>query len=127
MENIYIKVAFCKTCGGYHSSAPAILSQMYHPEIIDHYFYHGEPWFTLDQSVFELAEKMEATETKIMNLEDHTEKDLNYCSCIKKNQQVTKSPVENLPLYPKIIPIKQNVETEDFYFGDVYQLCYNFH
>ncbi|MCX8534067.1 hypothetical protein [Chryseobacterium luquanense] len=128
MENIYIKVAFCKNCGGYHSSAPENLSQINHPEIIDHYFYHGEPWFTLNQSVFETAALMNATEVKRMNLNDHRENDQDYCLCAKKIQTVTKTPFDQFSVYSNTISAaKQSVEAEEFYFRDVYQLCYNFH
>ncbi|MFY1045812.1 hypothetical protein [Chryseobacterium sp. GP-SGM7] len=128
MENVYVRVAFCKNCGGYHSSAPENLSQINHPEIIDHYFYHGEPWFTLEESVFEIAAMKDATEIKTLHINDHQKNDQDYCFCTKKILTVTKTPFDQFSVYSNTIPAtKQAVETEEFYFRDVYQLCYNFH
>lgn len=128
MENIYIKVAYCTNCGGYHSSTPENLAQINHPEIIDHYFYHGEPWFTLDQSVFKMSEMLEETEIKRINLTEHREHDHEYCHCKKKIQTAVKTPFDQFSIYPNTLPVaKTPIETEEVYFRDVYQLSYNFH
>jgi len=86
MEKINIMVAFCQECGGYHSAAPADPNQIDHPEIVDHFFYHGEPWFTLNQETFKKAAMLEATEVRTVSLNHHREYDYMYCKCSKKSK-----------------------------------------
>jgi len=127
MEKINIMVAFCQKCGGYHSAAPADQSQVDHPEIVDHFFYHGEPWFTLDQDTFKKATMLEETEVRTVSLNHHREYDYMYCKCSKKVKTTTKTPVYQFAGSNYAAPVQQKAESEiDVYFRDVYSLCYNF-
>lgn len=126
MENINIKVAFCQNCGGYHSATPADYNQIDHPEIIDHFFYHGEPWFTLDPEIFKKAEMLENTVTKILPLHHHQIYDYMYCTCVKEIKK-DKCRVYTFTV-PNYTPAVKKTDKEiDAYFRDVYSLCYNFH
>ena len=84
MEKINIKVAFCEECEGYHCATPADNSLINHPEIIDHYFYHGEPWFTLDLETFNNTKIIDDAQVKIISLKMHRENDYKYCKCIRR-------------------------------------------
>jgi hypothetical protein len=127
MEQIFIKVAFCQKCSGYHASTYADASQKNNPEIIDHYFYHGEPFFTLNQSSFGKAEQLEYTTIKTVQLNEHRKNDLNYCGCKKK----LKSPLvtQNISFSESStqVPKYEEVSEVEIYFRDVYRLSYNFH
>lgn len=82
--SIIIKVAFCKKCNGYGCATPAEKKNIHHPEIIDHYFYHGEPYFTLDHNTFENHIQYESMEIKLISFPEHVKADNLYCSCLKK-------------------------------------------
>lgn len=127
MEQINIKVAFCQQCGGYHSATPADLNQVNHPEIEDHFFYHGEPWFTLNHDTFKKAEMLEETEVRTVSLHQHREYDYMYCKCSKKVKSVTKTPVYQFSGTQYTAPLQKTESENDIYFRDVYRLCYNFH
>jgi len=126
MEQINIKVAFCQQCGGYHSSTPADLSQVNHPEIVDHFFYHGEPWFTLCHQTFKKAELLEETEVRMVPLNQHREYDYMYCRCNKKVKKGTVVPLYQFLQSHYSQPITKTEYENDLYFRDVYRLCYNF-
>lgn len=128
MEHINIKIAFCLECGGYHSATPADQTQINHPEIVDHFFYHGEPWFTLDKKTFNKAEMLETTEVKIVSLDKHRKDDHNYCFCSKKVKTITKTPLFNFSeSKTQVIHNHKSDYDADIYFRDVYRLSYNFH
>ncbi|MFC3157367.1 hypothetical protein ACFOEQ_01660 [Chryseobacterium arachidis] len=84
--SIQIKVAFCTECRGYHSATPSDKKNINHADVTDHFFYHGEPFFTLDSATFDKASKLENTEVITMSLEEHIKHDHLYCYCDKKKQ-----------------------------------------
>lgn len=130
MEHINIKIAFCLECGGYHSATPADQTQINHPEIIDHYFYHGEPWFTLDLKTFKKSAILEKTEVKILSLNQHKKNDHKYCHCKKNVVRATKTKASVFSFSETAMPVIQKYKNDfeaDIYFRDVYQLSYNFH
>ncbi|MFL9832587.1 hypothetical protein [Chryseobacterium terrae] len=127
MEQIYIKVAYCQKCSGYHASTYADSSQKNNPEIIDHYFYHGEPFFTFNQSSFKKSEQLEYTEVKIISLDEHQKDDLKYCGCKKKRK--LKLVAQNITFSESStqLPKYDEVPETEIYFRDIYRLSYNFH
>ena len=127
MEQINIKVAFCLQCGGYHSSAPADFSQVNDPEVTDHFFYHGEPWFTLNKETFEKALLLEDTVVKTLSLSNHKINDKKYCKCTRSPKPVNKIQVYSFPVSDEILMNKNQVSDSELYFTEVYRLCYNFH
>ncbi|MCD1117411.1 hypothetical protein [Chryseobacterium turcicum] len=127
MEQIYIKVAFCQKCSGYHASTYADSSQKNNPEIIDHYFYHGEPYFTLNPSSFSKAEQLEYTTIKTIPLKEHKKNDHKYCGCKKKIKAVFVTQKINFSESSTITPKYEDVSEVEIYFRDIYRLSYNFH
>ncbi|MGE6397262.1 hypothetical protein [Chryseobacterium scophthalmum] len=128
MEQIFIKVAFCQKCSGYHASTYADSSQKNNPEIVDHYFYHGEPYFTFNQSSFNKAEQLEYTEVKILQLKEHQKNDLQYCGCKKKPRKLS-TVIKSISFSESStqMPKYEEVSETEIYFRDVYRLSYNFH
>ena len=125
--SIKIQVAMCTKCNGYYSSAPLEEKDSNHPEIIDHFFYHGEPWFTLEQDTFNKCKGYAHTEIMVMDLNEHAENDHEYCHCEKKVvkegnhiQAVAKKEKNHLVIE------KYEVENE-IYFKDLYYTYNNFH
>lgn len=113
--SIKIKVAFCKECSGYNSATPLQKKHCQHPEIIDHYFYHGEPYFTLDDNTFKDYTQDERIEIKILTISEHIKTDHLHCNCLQKTSAL------------KTFEILENYEIEtDFYFKDLYKF-YNIH
>lgn len=131
---IEIKIAFCTQCNGYHSATPSDKKDSNNTDIIDHFFYHGEPWFTLDPTTFEKASKLEKTEVKTMSFDEHIKNDHLYCHCSKKRASVKEN--HN---YESVNSISQSVATaekyvdadfyfkDDYYFKDLYYTYNNFH
>ncbi|MBD3904052.1 hypothetical protein NAL32_05615 [Chryseobacterium sp. Ch-15] len=99
------------------------------PEIIDHYFYHGEPYFTFNQSSSNKAEQLEYTETKIIQLNEHQKSDLKYCGCKKTPRKLSTVTQQSIRFSesPTPIPKYEEVLETEIYFRDVYRLSYNFH
>lgn len=128
MEQIFIKVAFCQKCSGYHASTYADSSQKNNPEIVDHYFYHGEPYFTFNQASFNKAEQLEYTEVKIILLKEHRKNDLQYCGCKKKPKKLS-AIIQSISFSESStqMPKYEEVSETEIYFRDVYRLSYNFH
>ncbi|MDH6253338.1 hypothetical protein M2347_003065 [Chryseobacterium sp. H1D6B] len=126
--SIKIKVAFCKECNGYYSSTPAEKNNNNHPDIIDHFLYHGEPWVTLDHQAFEQYKNYENLEVRTVSLQQHMKKDHLYCTCKKKIQikkavymyELKKTENNNDPIE------KYEVDT-DIYFRDLYYTYNTFH
>lgn len=124
-----IKVAFCTQCQGYSAATPAEKKYINHPDIIDHFFYHGEPWFTLDHDTFEALKNLEDTEVKIISLQEHTENDHRYCMC-HKNTITTSSASVAEEDYIGSDPVSwydhQRIDA-DYYFTDLYHTYNTFH
>jgi hypothetical protein len=125
--SIKIQVAMCTKCNGYYSAAPLEKKDSNHPEIIDHFFYHGEPWFTLEQETFEKCKGYAQTEIMVMDLNEHAANDHVHCHCKKKAakeenhiQAVAKKEKSHLVIE------KYEVENE-IYFKDLYYTYNNFH
>ncbi len=125
MKQINIKVALCLQCGGYHSSVPADQSQNKHPQITDHLFYHGEPWFTLDENQFEMAVFSNNSVVKIISLKEHQENDKKYCNCSIKNAS-EHNQMYKFPVADELLPSKTHFHDNDPYFTELYRLCYIF-
>jgi hypothetical protein len=126
--SIQIKIAFCTECNGYHSATTSDRKYNNHSDIIDHFFYHGEPFFTFDHSTFEKAAKLENTEILTMSLDEHVKQDHLYCYCKKKKNVTTKKK----STYESVDSAYQSVTNEkysdtDYYFKDLYHTYNNFH
>ncbi|MCJ8155116.1 hypothetical protein MKJ01_15210 [Chryseobacterium sp. SSA4.19] len=124
--SIKIQVAMCTKCNGYSSAAPLEKKDSNHPEIIDHFFYHGEPWFTLEQETFEKSKRYAQTEIVVMDLEQHVENDHLYCHCNKKAIKENHIPAVSKRQKTDLVIEKYEVETE-IYFKDLYYTYNNFH
>lgn len=126
--SIKIQVALCTDCNGYYSSAPLEKKDIFHPEITDHYFYHGEPRFTLDIDGFEKFKKFENTEIKVFDLDEHRTQDHLHCHCLKKKQTSKKKYTYKAPKKEKIISTIEKIDADtDIYFKDLYYTYNNFH
>ncbi|KQM29936.1 hypothetical protein ASE55_05230 [Chryseobacterium sp. Leaf201] len=98
-----------------------------HPEIIDHFFYHGEPWFTLEQETFDRCRGYEHTEIAVVDLHEHAQNDHQYCHC-KKNVITEEKILSAGPKLQKSIPVAEKYEIEtEIYFKDLYYTYNNFH
>ncbi|WP_294201113.1 hypothetical protein [Chryseobacterium sp. sg2396] len=126
--SIKIQVAVCTHCKGYFSAAPFEQKNANHPDIIDHFFYHGEPWFTLDCKTFEKSKNLENTRIVITDLEEHVKDDHRYCHCKKKEIPVRSPYSYESSQAEKYTPYleKNELETE-IYFKDLYYTYNNFH
>lgn len=120
-------MAFCTTCNGYSCATPSEKKYCSHPDIIDHFFYHGEPWFTLDHDTFEESVNQENTELRTLNLDEHMKNDHAYCHCIKKAApQTAKFIHETADTYAEPF-LQENYDLDnDIYFKDLYTYN-NFH
>ncbi|WP_326982863.1 hypothetical protein VUJ46_22365 [Chryseobacterium sp. MYb264] len=124
--SIKIKVAFCTECKGYHSATPAEEKYRDHDDITDHFFYHGEPWFTLDPETFEKALKLENTEVKIMSLTEHAQHDHLYCHCSKRRAKRRHFSYEYFDTEAQLQTEKKSYDT-DYDFRDLYYTSNQFH
>jgi len=128
MKSISIKVAFCTNCKGYCSATPADQKDHDHPEIIDQFFYHGEPWFTFDQKTFEAKTQYQEIDIKILDLTTHKIKDRNYCYCSKTKKVAAKAPISVSSKTEQVYFTSDYQEVEsDLYFKDLYHTYQNFH
>jgi hypothetical protein len=126
--SIQIQVARCTQCKGYTSAAPLEQKHNNHPDIIDHFFYHGEPAFTLDQKTFEKFRNLENTEVTVMDLHEHEKNDHQHCNCIKKPAQKTvhsQKEIFSLPKNP--FAAEKHEMDNEIYFKDLYYTYNNFH
>ncbi|KUJ51052.1 hypothetical protein AR685_12565 [Chryseobacterium sp. JAH] len=128
MMSISINVAFCSNCNGYCSATPAEKKHLNHPDVIDHFFYHGEPWFTLDHKTFEKKTQLEDVEVRILDFADHITQDQKYCHCVKAKKTLQTS---HRSLHSKTEHNQSTFEIpeieSDLYFKDLYHTYYNFH
>lgn len=128
MESINVTVAFCTICNGYHAATLEKKEDINHPDIIDHYFYHGEPHFTLNINSFPDIIRSSDTEIRTMKLADHQKKDKQHCNCTesKRNKRMVtleaKRKNHTVLLQPEI-----NDSDTDIYFNDLYYTYNNFH
>lgn len=125
--SIKIKVAFCTECKGYHSATPANQKHADHIDIIDHFFYHGEPWFTLDPETFEKASKLESTDVRTVSLTEHTQHDHMYCHCNKKRAKRRHFSYEYFDSAPAVEKAEKYTTDADYDFKDLYYTANQFH
>ncbi|MEA1848717.1 MULTISPECIES: hypothetical protein [Chryseobacterium] len=126
--SIKIQVAKCTDCNGYYSSAPLENKDIFNPEITDHYFYHGEPWFTLDLNAFEKFKKYERTEIKVVELDEHRKQDHLHCHCPKKKTVSKKKYAYSASKKQHTLPAIEKYDADtDIYFKDLYYTYNNFH
>ena len=126
--SIKIQVATCTQCNGYYSAAPLEQKHTHHPEIIDHFFYHGEPWFTLDQKAFEKFTNHEKIKVIIIDLHTHIQHDHLYCRCEKKTAPTKINYTYEVSDFQKPLSILEKNEIEnEIYFKDLYYTYNNFH
>lgn len=129
--SIQIKIAFCTKCKGYYSSTTADKKNNNHPDIIDHFLYHGEPWFTLDHHTFDHNKNFENIEVRTLSLEDHRENDHVYCHCEKKARAEKKVYMYELKKTEKTENTNEFIEKyevdTDIYFRDLYYTYNTFH
>jgi len=125
MKSISIKVAFCKSCKGYSSATPVDKKDHTHPEIIDQFFYHGEPWFTFDQKTFDKKAQYEEIDIRILDLSIHRIKDNKYCHC-SKTKKASKPNIIAARKMDSVFTPSEYSET-DVYFQDLYHTYHNFH
>lgn len=128
MKSISIKVAFCTSCNGYCSAIPVDKKDHDHPEIIDQFFYHGEPWFTFDQKKFEAKTQFEGIDVRILDLSTHRIKDRKYCNCVKVKKAVkTIHRSISARAEQAYFASDYNDIDADIYFQDLYHTYHNFH
>jgi hypothetical protein len=128
MKSISIKVAFCTSCEGYCSATPVDKNDYDHPEIIDQFFYHGEPWFTFDQKIFEAKTQYQGIDVRILDLEIHRIKDRKYCHCSKTKKTAKSTQISTPPKAEHMYFASDYIEVEsDLYFKDLYHTYQNFH
>lgn len=126
--SIKIQVAVCTECKGYFSAAPLEQKNASHPDIIDHFFYHGEPWFTLDCKTFEKSRNMENSRIIVTDLENHAENDHRQCRCKKKEVPAKAAYSYESYQTEKCIPqLERNEMETEIYFKDLYYTYNNFH
>lgn len=128
MKSISIKVAFCTNCNGYCTATPVDKNDHDHPEIVDQFFYHGEPWFTFDQKTFEANTQYQEIDVKILDLAIHRIKDRRYCHCSKTKKMVKSNHIATPAKSENIYFTSDYIEMEyDLYFQDLYHTYQNFH
>ncbi len=127
MDSINVKVAFCTECNGYYTATPDSGEDCNHPEIIDHYFYHGEPHFTLNRNSFEKNTQFLKTEIRTLKLSDHQAADHLHCNCLKEINSL-KNVSDKKQKEHKISVVSEILEIDaDIYFQDLYYTYNNFH
>lgn len=128
MEQINVKVAFCTECEGYYAATPDKTENSDHPEIVDHYFYHGEPRFTLCKTSFEENTQFLNTEIRVVELSEHQANDHRYCNCLKKANSLRTVNLGKNQKEPLFHVLPETVEMDaDIYFKDLYHTYINFH
>lgn len=122
-----LQLAHCDACDGYYSSTVLNPKNINHPDIVDHYFYHGEPWFTLDQKTFDEALDRQTGSIHTVDFYEHIRDDQRYCTCSKKTKHVKEHlyyPSPNMNRSRKALTEYVN---QDIYFYDLYITYNNFH
>lgn len=119
---LQLQLAQCDTCNGYLSSTVLNPNDLTHPQIVDHYFYHGEPWFTLDKNTFDQSIKHGNTNVRIIDFEEHVENDEKYCKCRDRKKLSNESP----SIFSDKKKISEYID-QDIYFYDLYITCQNFY
>lgn len=126
MEKINLKVAYCKLCNGYRSSIATSEINNNHAEVIDHYLYHGSPWFTFDKEIFSQIISQRDIVIREVRLSTHKESDRNYCKCPQFTTYDTLTVVAPQGEIRNDKVITDFSDTE-YYFRDVYHLASMFH
>lgn len=122
-----LQLAHCDACNGYYSSTVLNPRDLNHPDIIDHYFYHGEPWFTLDKKTFDHSVDHQEANVRIVDFEEHIKDDHSYCTCAQKGKQRKDYLYHLTPnLNTQKKAIKEYID-QDIYFYDLYITSNNFH
>ena len=124
--SIKLQVAECKLCKGYHSSTILNSKDINHPDIVDHYFYHGEPWFTLNQKTFSKAIDSQHFNIRVVDFSDHIRNDKNYCRCREKDFSKTYFYYQKTNDQQKISAYLQD-DDFDTLFRDLYIIYNNIH
>ncbi|MBV6879018.1 hypothetical protein NG800_003010 [Epilithonimonas ginsengisoli] len=122
-----LQLAHCDTCNGYYSSTVLNPKDLHHPRIIDHFFYHGEPWFTLDRKTFDQTVDHQADSVRIIDFEDHIKDDQRYCTCGKKTKHVKEHLYYLAPSTNRNKKTLTEYVDQDIYFYDLYITYNNFH
>ena len=122
-----LQLAHCAACNGYYSSTVLNPKDLNHPEIVDHYFYHGEPWFTLDKKKFDQSVDHPDADVRIVDFEEHIKNDNCYCTCASKTKSRKDYLYHLIPnLHTQKKTIKEYID-QDIYFYDLYITSNNFH
>lgn len=122
-----LQLAHCEACNGYYSSTVLDTRDLNHPEIIDHYFYHGEPWFTLDRKTFDYSLNQQSKHIRIVDFEEHLKDDQRYCNCAKSTKLKKDS------VYHQVLSRNASKKAisefidQDIYFYDLYITSHNYH
>lgn len=122
-----LQLAHCDACDGYYSSTVLNPKNINHPDIIDHYFYHGEPWFTLDQKTFDEALDRQAGSIQTVDLDEHIKDDQRYCTCGKKTKRIKEHLYYLAPSNNRSKKALTEYVNQDIYFYDLYITYNNFH
>lgn len=122
-----LQLAHCETCNGYCSSTIMNKRDAEHPEIIDHYFYHGEPWFTLDAETFEESVQNRSADVQVVDFEEHLKDDLQYCTCDSTAMSESKQVAYHTAnIFSYKSELKEYIQNDN-YFYDLYIAYHNFH
>ncbi|WDF46280.1 hypothetical protein PQ459_15380 [Chryseobacterium sp. KACC 21268] len=119
-----LQLAHCNICKGYYSSTVLNTKDLSSPEIIDHYFYHGEPWFTLDKKTFDLSVDHQSADVKVVDFEEHLKYDHQYCTCAESQNDTLDNLSANLKTNKKVL---NEYVDQDIYFYDLYITYNNIH
>lgn len=123
-----LQLAHCGTCKGYYSSTVVNPNDLQNPKIIDHFFYHGEPWFTLDKKTFVLSTDHQTADVRIVDFEEHQKEDHLYCTCKRTVDSKNDFKCNLVSNFHNTADKSLNEYTdEDIYFYDLYITYNNFH
>lgn len=122
-----LQLAHCEACNGYYSSTVLDTKDLDHPEIIDHYFYHGEPWFTLDKKTFDHSITQQAAKVRIVDFEEHLKDDQCYCTCAKSAKLKKDFVYHQTPNRNASRKVISEFIDQDIYFYDLYITSHNYH
>lgn len=122
-----LQLAHCDACDGYYSSTVLNPKNINHPDIVDHYFYHGEPWFTLDQKTFDESVDRQSGSIQTVDLDEHIKDDQRYCTCIKKANHKKEHLYYLAPNSTRNHKALNDYVDQDIYFYDLYITYNNFH
>ena len=122
-----LQLAHCEKCSGYCSSTVLNQRDLENPEIIDHYFYHGEPWFTLDKDTFRKSINQKKAQIRIVDFDLHLKDDKRYCSCAKNTNGKSGLNSYKIPTIQNLLKAVDEYTAEDVYFYDLYITAHNYY